>query len=486
MGKAALKPKAERSSADFAAAAFDEGFRAEGEPRGPYRGLFERLDAAAFEDAAAWIRLELARRGVVFGGADPRPFTVDPVPRIIELEQWAEIEAGLIQRVRALNRFLADVYGEGRIIAAGEVPRRVIEEAEWFEPAMAAAGAPPVRAHVAGPDLVRCPDGAFRVLEDNLRAPSGLTYLLAAREAIGPLILASGLRPRGLERALRALHEALIGAAPAGVEEPHIVLLTDGPGAAAALYEHREMARLLGLRVASPADLRRDGDRLLVREPDDAGPDREVDVLYRRVDDERLTEDGSPTALGELMIDPLLSGRLGCVNSPGSGVGDDKAVHTYVERMISFYLGEEPILRSVPGFDLGDPGQRAEALPRLDELVVKPRSQFGGSGVLVGPLASAEERGRVRALIEAAPERFVAQEPVPLSTHPTVVDGGLRGRHVDLRPFVITGESATTVVPGGLTRFALAEGEMVVNSGRGGGAKDTWVVEPDVAAGTSR
>lgn len=486
MGNVALKPTGEPSAAGFGASAFDEGFGPDGRPRGSYAALFSRLDAPALDDAAGWIERELARRGVVFGGADPHPFAVDPIPRLLEPGEWGPVEAGLIQRVRALNEFLADVYGEGRILAAGEVPGRVVEEADWFEPAMAAGAAPAVRAHVAGPDLVRCPDGEFRVLEDNLRAPSGLTYLLAAREAIGPLMLASGLRPRGLDPALEALRASLREAAPAGRDDPTVVLLSDGVGVSSAFYEHRELARLLDLRVATIADLRREGDLLLVREEGEPGPGTRVDVIYRRIDDERLTApDGSPTELGDLLVEPLLAGELGCVNSPGSGVADDKAVHTYVERMIAFYLGEEPLLRSVRGFDLGDPAQRAEALPRLGELVVKPRSEFGGSGVLVGPLATEEERASVRTLVEAAPERFVAQEPVALSTHPTIVDGELRSRHVDLRPFVITGESGITVVPGGLTRFARGEGEMVVNSGRGGGAKDTWVLKPQGTQGTS-
>lgn len=480
MGNVALKPTGDRSGAGFAASALDEAFGPDNSPKGSYAALFGRLDALALDDAAGWIERELERRGVVFGGADPHPFAVDPVPRLIEPEEWEPVEAGLIQRVRALNEFLADVYGEGRILAAGEVPRRVVEEADWYEPVMARSGAPRVRAHVAGPDLVRCPDGVFRVLEDNLRAPSGLTYLLAAREAVGPLMLASGLRPRGLDPALEALRAVFAEAAPGGRTEPTVVLLSDGVGVSSAYYEHRELARLLDLRIATVADLHRDGDRLLVREPGEAGPGQRVDVIYRRIDDEGLTaRDGSLTELGELLVEPLLAGELGCVNSPGSGVADDKAVHVYVERMIAFYLGEEPLLESVRGYDLGDPKQREVALPRLEELVIKPRSEFGGSGVLVGPLASEEELRSARALVEATPEHFVAQEPVPLSTHPTVVDGELRSRHVDLRAFVITADTGSTVVPGGLTRFARGEGEMVVNSGRGGGAKDTWVLKPE-------
>jgi carboxylate-amine ligase len=260
--------------------------------------------------------------------------------------------------------------------------------------------------------------------------------------------------------------------------EPRVVLLNDGPGAGT-LFEHRELASRLGLEIATVEQLSREGDRLLG--PGDGGRGREqVDVVYRRVDDESLTgPGGEPTPLGELLGRPLMAGTLGCVNSPGSGVADDKAVHCYVEELIRFYLGEEPILPSVPSFDLGDPGQRARALPRLGELVIKPRSEFGGSGVLVGPLASEAQLRSAAALVEANPARWVAQEAVALSVHPTVVDGELRSRHVDLRPFVFSTGEEIRVVPSGLTRFARAEGEMIVNSGQGGGAKDTWILSPD-------
>jgi uncharacterized circularly permuted ATP-grasp superfamily protein len=458
----------------FAAGAFDEGHERNGAPRGAYATLFDHLDAPALDDASGWMQADLDGRGVVFGGEDAHPFAVDAVPRLIDAAEWEPIERGLIQRVRALNAFLGDVYGEARIVAEGVVPERLIASADWFEPAMARAGAPAVRAHVAGPDLVRCPDGRFRVLEDNLRAPSGLAYLLAAREAIAPLMLASGLRPRGLDEGLCALREVLRGAAPEGAAEPRVLLLSDGP-ASSAWFEHRELASRLELEVATADDLAREGDRLLADTGD--GMLEPVDVVYRRVDDERLTgPDGEPTALGELLARPLLAGTLGCVNSPGSGVADDKAVHAYVDRMIPFYLGEEPLLESVPAYDLGDPEQLERVSPRLGDLVLKPRSEFGGSGVLVGPLASEPERRSAAATVAAHPERYVAQEPVPLSLHPTVIGGELRSRHVDLRPFVFSCGEEVSVLPGGLTRFARQEGEMVVNSGRGGGAKDTWIL----------
>ena len=466
-----IEPPAERPG-DFAAGAYDEGFLPDGSPRAGYEGLFAAIGVDDFADLARRCDRALAERGVVFGGDDPHRFDVDPVPRIITAAEWDGLELGLIQRARALNAFLADVYGERRVVADGVLPERVLAEADWYEPAMAGTGEA-VRAHVAGPDLVRLADGGFAALEDNLRAPSGLTYLLAAREALAPLLAAAGLRPRGLGGALDRLGATIRAAAPAGVEDPCVVLLSDGP-ASSAWYEHRELSRRLGVRLATAANLGRTGDELVVR--DERGS-RRVDVIYRRIDDERLTgPDGAPTELGELLIEPLRAGAVGCVNSPGSGVGDDKAVHTYVDRLVDYYLGEPQLLPSVRGYDLGEPEQREAALSRVGELVVKPRSEFGGQGVLIGPLASPAQLEAATAAVRREPHRYVAQEPVALSLHPTVCGDALAGRHVDLRPFVLSSAHETFVVPGGLTRFARPEGEMVVNSGRGGGAKDTWVL----------
>ena len=447
----------------------DEAFGPDGVPRGSYARLLEAVGV----DGLVAERERIARRvedaGVRFGGDDPPVFAVDPVPRIIEHDEWELVELGLRQRVRALNEFLADVYGARRIVAEGVLDPELLERAAWYDPAMAGEGIPAVRAHVAGPDLVRGSDGELRVLEDNVRAPSGLAYALAARDAMAPLVEASGLAPRPLEPALGALGRMLRNAAPGSPGDPRVVLLNDGPSASA-VYEHRALADLIGMEIATAGELRRRGDRVLL---DDAP----VDVIYRRVDDERLTaDDGSHTPLGELLVEALAAGTVACVNSPGTGVADDKAIHTLVERMIGFYLGEPVILRSVPGRWLGEPGAAEEALGRLGEIVVKPRWDFGGSGVTIGPRASAEELASSAASIRRDPGGFVAQEAVALSVHPTVADGTLASRHVDLRPFVITDEDTVTVVPGGLSRFARAAGEMVVNSGQGGGTKDTWVL----------
>lgn len=470
-----------REQEAFAARAFDERADAEGRVAEAYERFFARFGPNELNAEAERVARHLAAGGVEFRTAEgsARPFLVDVVPRLVAAEEWDLLAAGIAQRVRGLNAFLADAYGERRAVAAGVVPTRILEGAEWFEPALTewlyggGPAATEIRAHAIGPDLVRGEDGVLRVLEDNTRAPSGLAYLLAARGELAPLAAACGLEPPALDEVPAVLGRTLRAAVPQRslAERPLIVLLNDGPGSSAA-YEHEALAALLGLRVAAAAELRRRGDRLLLGEDP-------VDVIYRRVDDERMiAADGTPTELGELLLPALAAGTLGCVNSMGSGVADDKAVHAYVERMIGFYLGEEPLLRSVPSYDLGDPAQRDEALPRIaaGELVVKPRFAFGGKGVAIGPLAAPEELGEVVAAVEADPAAYVAQQPVALSVHPTLLDGKLVGRHVDLRPFAYSGADGVVVSPGGLSRFARVEGEMVVNSGRGGGAKDTWVI----------
>lgn len=430
-----------------------------------YRALFERFDEGALRREADRVGVALGELGTSFGDGE---FLVDVIPRLLTAAEWDRLAVGIVQRVRALSSFAADAYGDRRAVAAGIVPERVIDSADWYEPAVAGLGGA-ITATIAGPDLIRAPDGRFLVVEDNLRAPSGLAYLIAARRCLEPLAAEAGLRPRSLEPAIAAFRAAIAAAAPPGGSGARGVLINDGPGSIAA-WEHELLAGRAGMTVATTAELRcRDGGLLLGDAP--------VDVIYRRVDDERLTgSDGRPTALGELLVEPLRSGRLGCVNFPGTGIADDKAVHVYVERMVEFYLGEEPLLASVAGFDLGDPEQLAAAEPRLDELVIKPRSEFGGRGVTIGPLADPAERRAAVAAVRRDPGRWVAQEPVALSVHPTLTEDGIAGRHVDLRPFAISAGESVTVAAGGLTRFATERDSMIVNSGRGGGAKDTWVL----------
>jgi uncharacterized circularly permuted ATP-grasp superfamily protein len=328
-------------------------------------------------------------------------------------------------------------------------------------------------ATVAGLDLVRDEAGSFRVLEDNLRMPSGACYAFAVREVVAPEI-AAGLAPRPLEGYLEEMRAALLAAAPAGRSAPAVAILSDGPENGA-WYEHERFGRELGLPVVTPDQLEVSRGRLFARH----GRGREqIDVIYRRLDEDRLCDpQGNLTDLGELLLPALRSGRLRCANSFGTGLADDKLTHAYVERMIDFYLGEEPLLRSVPSFDLSDPEDRARAMERLDELVIKPRGGFGGHGVTIMPRATEPQRQRAVGLLRRRPEQFIAQETIEISSHPTVVGAGLQPRHIDLRPFVLSSPGGEAAMCGGLTRYAQAAGEMVVNSSQGGGCKDTWVLE---------
>jgi uncharacterized circularly permuted ATP-grasp superfamily protein len=451
---------------------FDEAFTPKSEPRPLYAELMEELGRRDLAELRDRIEAKVAESGLTFG--EGRPIPVDPVPRLIAAEEWERLEAGLLQRSRALNAFIADAYGPQRIFDAGVVPRRLLETSTGFTPAMVGLLDPDVpAATVAGLDLVRGADGELRVLEDNLRMPSGACYSLAIREIVEPE-LGDAVRPRGLGGYLERLGEAIRAAAPVDREEPLAVVLSDGPENGA-WYEHERIGRELGLPIVAPDQLESSRGRLFARI---SRRRRQVDVVYRRLDADRITEpDGSPTALGELLLPALRSGRLRCVNAFGSGLADDKLTHVYVERMVDFYLGEEPLLRSVPSYDLSDEEGRKETMERLDELVVKPRGGFGGHGVTIMPRASEPERKRALAVVRRRPERFIAQEPVEISSHPTVRGGGLQPRRIDLRPFVISGADGQVAMTGGLTRFAQGAGEMVVNSSQGGGCKDTWVVQ---------
>ncbi len=422
---------------------------------------------------------DLRERRVTFGaddGGNVEAFVVDPVPRVIERDEWSALAAGLAQRAEALERFVADVYGERRIVAAGRVPWSAIESAEFFEPQMAQL--PPASGRwiaIAGLDVVRDGDGPFVVLEDNVRTPSGIAYAVAARDVLsGHLTVPDGMRVRSLEPAYEWLGEALRAAAPpeAG-EQPSVVVLTDGPSNSA-YYEHGAIARRLGLALVRPEDLRVRSERLFAHTDEGIVP---VDVVYRRTNEDRLFDAaGALTRLAEILLGPLEAQTLACVNAFGTGVADDKLIHSYVEEMVRFYLDEEPLLASVPTHDLSQPGVLAMALERIGELVVKPRSGHGGIGVVVGPRADPQTLARVSRELTAAPDQFIVQETVHLSRQPTVCGDELEPRHVDLRPFTFAIGDRVEVFPGGLTRVALERGSLVVNSSQRGGAKDTWVL----------
>jgi uncharacterized circularly permuted ATP-grasp superfamily protein len=412
---------------------------------------------------AAAVREEVAVRGVGFRSADGQvEFHIDPVPRVIAAEEWAGLERGLGQRVRALNAFVADVYGERRIFADGAVPGRLLEAAN-HEPGMRGVTPPGgVWIGIAGLDLVRDPEGRFLVLEDNAMTPSGMAYAAAARGAVAAHVGGSPVSLDGLPQLLAGtLENARAGGAGAGLA----VLLTDGPRNSAH-WEHAWLARALGIPLVTPSSLGRAGDRVTLHgEP--------VAVIYRRTDADRLD-----TGVGELLAPAVRAGTVGVINGFGTGVADDKLAHAYVETMVEYYLGERPLLPSVPTLDLGVPEVLEQALDTLDDLVIKPRDGHGGHGVVICAQAGPHELDVLRRDLRAAPGDHIAQPLVALSTHATVVDGRLEERHVDLRPFVfLHSPNDARVLPGGLTRVALEAGTMVVNSTRNGGAKDTWVLE---------
>ena len=450
---------------------FDEAFGPGGEPRPHYAELLEGLPEN-LEGLSERIEAGVTASGLTFG--EGMEITVDPVPRLLAAAEWDSLETGLKQRARALNAFLVDTYGPQRIFDAGVVPRRLLETSSGYAEELRGLIDPEVPpATVAGLDLVRNRDGELCVLEDNLRMPSGATYALAVREIVAPEI-AVPLRPRPLGGYLEKLGEAIRGAAPPGRDEPVAVVLSDGPENSA-WYEHERIALALEMPIVTPRQLEASRGRLFARI---SGDRRQVDVVYRRSDADRLTEPGGRlTELGELLVPALRSGRLRCVNAFGCGLADDKLAHAYVERMIDFYLGEEPLLRSVSSYDLSEEHAREEAMERLDELVIKPRAGEGGHGVTIMPRASEPERKRAIGVVRRRPQHFIAQEPVELSSHPTIRGGRLRPRRVDLRPFVLSGPGWQVAMAGGLTRFAQGAGEMVVNSSQGGGVKDTWVLE---------
>jgi uncharacterized circularly permuted ATP-grasp superfamily protein len=328
---------------------------------------------------------------------------------------------------------------------------------------------------VAGLDLVRDSDGSFKVLEDNLRTPSGIAYAVATREVLQRhLSPPDGLRIRSLDAVFKTLGQALLAAAPpAAGDDPLVVVLTDGKQNSA-FYEHATIAGYLGLPLVRCEQLSVRRGRLFAWLD---GHDRPVDVVYRRTDEDRLTDDGGrQTRIGRLLLEPARNGTLAVANAFGTGVADDKLLHGYVEDMVRFYLDEEPLLRSVQTYDPAQPGVLDMILERMDELVIKPRSGHGGYGVVIGPHARYEDLEATAAALRSAPESFVAQETVMLSRHPTVTDGRLELRHIDLRPFAISSGETVQVLPGGLTRVAFKRDALVVNSSQSGGSKDTWVL----------
>jgi len=418
-------------------------------------------------------------QGVTFDiGGEERAFPLDILPRVIEMDTFSLVERGVQQRVEALERFLADVYDTGQVFEDGVVPRRVVTTSSHYH--RAAAGVRPpngVRVHVAGIDLVRDDAGEFRVLEDNVRVPSGVSYVMTNRRAISaalPETIAEH-RIRPVAGYPQRLLQALRAAAPAGVTDPTVVVLTPGVFNGA-YFEHALLARTMGVELVEGRDLECRRGRVMMRTTKGLEP---VHVIYRRVDDDFLdpVHFRADSVLGVPgLIDAARAGNVSLANAVGNGVADDKLLYTYLPDVIRYYLGEEPVLRNVDTWRMGDAEAREEVLDRLDELVLKPVDGSGGKGIVIGPAASRAELDELRRKVLDDPRAWIAQPVVQLSTVPTFVDGRLGPRHVDLRPFAVNDGSRVWVLPGGLTRVALAEGELIVNSSRGGGSKDTWVL----------
>ena len=465
---------------------FDEAMTADGVVRPHYRELFERLDGFSAEELTRRERLKDAifrTQGItftVYGDEEgtERTFPLDLLPRIIPDDEWALLEAGLTQRVSALNMFLDDLYvGEQAILEDGVVPRALIESASGYLPEAIGIPAPhQARCLVSGIDLVRGDDGRYFVLEDNLRNPSGVSYVLENRSAMTRVLPVAFHRStvRSVDHYPTLLLEALRAVAPGHAVNPRVVLLTPGRYNSA-FFEHAFLARQMGIELVEAADLIVvDGS---VRMRTTRGLKR-VDVIYRRIDDDFLDPDvfRPDSMLGVRgIIGAARNGLVTICNAVGNGVADDKAVYAYVPAMIKYYLGSEPLLDTVPTYLLEDPDALAQVLDRLDQLVVKPVDASGGYGMLIGPVASDEEIATFRTQLAADPRAYIAQEVVSLSRHPTLVGDEMEGRHIDLRPFVVSG-ATTKVLPGGLTRVALRRGSLVVNSSQGGGSKDTWVL----------
>ncbi len=469
-------------------AAFDEMKGQDGGVRAPY-GELSRWLAEVPADVLDYRRREaelLFRRiGItfaVYGEADAqeRLIPFDVIPRIMAGPEWRLLEKGLTQRVKALNLFIKDVYGAREILRAGHVPDDLVFRNPAFRPEMSGQRVPhDIYVHIAGIDIVRVDADTFYVLEDNARTPSGVSYMLENREIMMRLFpeLFSRHRVAPVENYPDELLTTLKSVAPASASrDPTVVLLTPGVFNSA-YYEHSFLADKLGVELVEGRDLLVKNEILYMRTTQ--GP-RRVDVIYRRVDDDFLDpltfRPDSTLGVPGLMA-AYQAGNVTLANAVGTGIADDKAVYSFMPAIVKFYLGEEPILKNVPTWRCREPEHLAYVLDHLPDLVVKEVHGSGGYGMLIGPTASKIAIEQFRAKLKTAPKNFIAQPTLALSTCPTCVEEGVAPRHVDLRPFVLTGRDRTRIVPGGLTRVALKSGSLVVNSSQGGGTKDTWVLD---------
>jgi uncharacterized circularly permuted ATP-grasp superfamily protein len=466
-------------------AAHDEMFDSSGVVRPHYEQLYAMLLDLPAEELKRRQQLSdksFLHQGITFTvygreESTERIFPNDLLPRILTGEEWTRIERGLTQRITAVNLFLKDLYHEGRILNDGVVPRELVYSCKHFRRQMRGLH---VRRDayvtVAGTDLIRMPSGEFVVLEDNLRVPSGVSYMLVSRQVMKrifpELFRKSCVQP--IEHYSQALLSTLRSLAPQGCPEPTIALLTPGVYNSA-YFEHAFLAREMGIELVEGRDLLAHDNFVYMRTT--AGL-RRVDVIYRRIDDDfvdplAFRSDSSLGVAG--LFNAYRAGNVSLANALGTGVADDKAVYAYVPKIIRYYLGEDPILSNVETYQMSDPTERRHVLAQIERFVVKAVGESGGYGMLIGPQSTAEERDEFRRRVEADPRNYIAQPTILLSRAPCLAGGSIQPRHVDLRPYILCGEKIT-VVPGGLTRVALRQGSLVVNSSQGGGSKDTWVL----------
>ncbi len=469
---------------------FDEMFSDDGRVRPHYALLRERfcqMDPSEFEHKRALAEKSYLNQGVTFtvysgdeGTERIMPF--DLIPRIIPATEWEIIERGLVQRLTALNLFLHDIYHEQRIIEEGIIPAEIVLSAKHYRPELVGFNVPRnIYIHVCGTDLIRGADGQYYVLEDNGRCPSGVSYLLENRQAMKRVFpkLFSRYPVRPVDRYPQELLAALRHVAPNGNPDPTVVVLTPGIYNSA-YFEHSFLARAMGIEIVVGRDLVVEKSRVFMKTTKGL---KQVDVIYRRIDDDFLdpTVFRKDSALGVPgIVDAYRAGNVNLANAIGTGVADDKVTYYYVPAMIEFYLGEDPILPNVETFLSAVETDRKYILDHLPELVVKAANESGGYGMMIGPHASQEEIAKFRDAIIADPRGYIAQPVIQLSRSPCCNDGKLEGRHIDLRPYILSGEK-TVIIPGGLTRVAMRKGSLVVNSSQGGGSKDTWVLDEEVA-----
>jgi len=463
---------------------YDEMFEAGAAPRPHARLLLETVEALddghllRYKHAAERLLLQMGITFNVYGdlAGTERIFPFDLIPRIVPAHEWDHIERGLKQRVHALNAFIDDIYHDQKILRDGVIPAEVILSAASYRKQCQGLNPPRrVWCHITGTDLVRDRDGVYYVLEDNLRVPSGVSYVLENREVLKRIFpgVFAGLSVRPVTEYPSRLLEMLESIAPASAASPRVVLLTPGIHNSA-YFEHSFLAQQMGVQLVEGRDLLVDGDVFMRTTK---GLER-VDVIYRRIDDDFLDPQAfrPDSLLGVAgLMEAYRAGRVALANAPGNGVADDKVIYAYVPEIIRYYEDADPILPNVPTYLCWRDGDRKYVLEHLDQLVVKAANESGGYGMLVGPHSTREQQAEFAAKIQANPRNFIAQPTLALSRVPTIVDDHFEGRHVDLRPYVLCGREIY-VVPGGLTRVAMKKGSLVVNSSQGGGSKDTWVL----------